>query len=36
MVSPAIQKIVQRFGVDKYGDALFVPVAGKKEDELGV
>jgi tungstate transport system substrate-binding protein len=36
MVSPAIQKIIQRFGVDKFGEALFVPVAGKKEDELGV
>jgi tungstate transport system substrate-binding protein len=36
MVSPAIQKIIQGFGVDKFGESLFVPVAGKKEEELGV
>jgi tungstate transport system substrate-binding protein len=36
MVSPPIQKIIQGFGVDKFGESLFVPVAGKKEDELGV
>ena len=36
MVSPAIQKVIQGFGVDKFGESLFVPIAGKKEDELGV
>jgi len=36
MVSPSTQKIIQRFGVDKFGESLFVPVAGKKEEELGV
>lgn len=36
MVSPSIQKIVQGFGVEKFGQSLFVPVAGMKEDELGV
>ena len=36
MVSPAIQKIIHGFGVDKFGESLFVPIAGKKEDELGV
>ncbi len=36
MVSPTTQKIIQGFGVDKFGESLFVPVAGKKEDELGV
>lgn len=36
MVSPSIQKIIQTFGVDKFGESLFVPIAGKKEDELGV
>lgn len=36
MVSPRVQKVIQGFGVDKFGESLFVPVAGKKEDELGV
>jgi tungstate transport system substrate-binding protein len=36
MVSPAAQKAIQSFGADKFGQPLFVPVAGKKEQELGV
>ena len=36
MVAPRTQKIIQSFGVDKFGQSLFVPVAGMKEDELGV
>lgn len=36
MVAPRTQKIIQGFGVDKFGQSLFVPVAGMKEDELGV
>jgi len=36
MVSPRTQKIIHMFGVDKFGQSLFVPVAGQKEDELGV
>ncbi|HEX6769719.1 MAG TPA: substrate-binding domain-containing protein [Candidatus Binatia bacterium] len=36
MVAPAIQKLIHGFGVDKFGESLFVPIAGKKEDELGV
>jgi len=36
MVSPPIQKVIHTFGVDKFGQSLFVPVAGLKEDELGV
>jgi tungstate transport system substrate-binding protein len=36
MVSPQTQKVIGSFGVEKFGQALFVPVAGKKEDELGV
>jgi len=36
MVSPRIQKVIQGFGVEKFGESLFVPIAGKKEDELGV
>lgn len=35
MVSPTTQKIIGEFGVDKYGEPLFSPDAGKQEDELG-
>jgi tungstate transport system substrate-binding protein len=35
MVAPQTQKVIQNFGVGKFGQPLFVPVAGKKEDELG-
>ena len=35
MVSADVQKIIKTFGVDKYGRALFVPLAGMKEDEVG-
>ncbi len=35
MVSPETQKIIADFGKDKYGQALFVPDAGKSEDEVG-
>jgi tungstate transport system substrate-binding protein len=35
MVAPQTQKVIQNFGVEKFGQPLFVPVAGKKEDELG-
>jgi tungstate transport system substrate-binding protein len=34
MLSPETQAVIKAFGVDKYGQALFVPVAGKKEEEL--
>jgi tungstate transport system substrate-binding protein len=36
MIAPRTQKIIHGFGVDKFGQSLFVPVAGMKEDELGV
>lgn len=36
LVAPATQKVIHGFGVDKFGEALFVPIAGKKEEELGV
>jgi tungstate transport system substrate-binding protein len=36
MVSPLTQKVIRNFGVEKFGQSLFVPVAGKKEEELGV
>lgn len=31
MVSPATQEIIKKFGVDKYGEPLFYPDAGKGE-----
>jgi tungstate transport system substrate-binding protein len=36
MVSPQAQGAIKSFGVEKFGQPLFVPVAGKKEEELGV
>jgi tungstate transport system substrate-binding protein len=36
MVAPQTQSVIRNFGVEKFGQPLFVPVAGKKEDELGV
>jgi tungstate transport system substrate-binding protein len=35
MVSPDVQKVIKTFGVDKYGQPLFVPVAGMKEEDVG-
>jgi tungstate transport system substrate-binding protein len=35
MVAPATQKLIGDFGKDKFGQALFVPDAGKSEDEVG-
>ena len=36
MVAPQTQNIIKSFGMEKFGQSLFVPVAGKKEEELGV
>jgi tungstate transport system substrate-binding protein len=36
MVAPQTQKVIRSFGMEKFGQSLFVPVAGKKEEELGV
>ena len=36
MVSPEAQALIKTYGVEKFGEPLFVPVAGKGEDELGV
>jgi tungstate transport system substrate-binding protein len=36
MVSPDTQKIIGDFGVDKFGQPLFFPDAGKSESELGL
>jgi len=35
MVSPEAQAAIKSFGVSKYGQPLFVPIAGKSEDEIG-
>jgi len=36
MVAPATQSFIRSFGIEKFGEPLFVPVAGKREEELGV
>jgi tungstate transport system substrate-binding protein len=35
MLSPEVQAVIKAFGVDRYGQPLFVPIAGKTEEELG-
>lgn len=35
MVAPQTQKVIGTFGVEKFGQSLFIPVAGKNEDLLG-
>jgi tungstate transport system substrate-binding protein len=35
MVAPQTQNVIKSFGVEKFRQALFVPVAGKNEEELG-
>ena len=35
LVSPEIQKFISTFGVDKYGQPLFFPDAGRTEAEVG-
>src|SRR5262245_18337647 len=35
MVAPETQNVIRNFGVEKFGQSLFIPVAGKKEEELG-
>lgn len=34
ILSPATQSAIATFGVDKYGRALFTPIAGKRDEEL--
>ena len=36
MVAPATQRVIGDFGRDRYGQALFVPDAGKAEAEVGL
>lgn len=35
MVAPATQQLIAQYGVDKYGEPLFFPDAGKTEAQLG-
>ena len=32
ILTPETQQIIKTFGIDKYGQALFVPIAGKKDE----
>jgi tungstate transport system substrate-binding protein len=34
MLAPETQAVIKRFGLDKYGQPLFVPVAGKQDEDL--
>jgi tungstate transport system substrate-binding protein len=34
MLTPETQQTIARFGVDKYQQALFVPIAGKKDEDF--
>ncbi len=36
MVAPDTQQVIGQFGLDKYGQALFVPDAGKPESAVGL
>jgi tungstate transport system substrate-binding protein len=35
MVAPEAQGVIKSFGVEKFGQPLFVPVAGMREEQLG-
>ena len=35
MVSPEVQAVIRTFGVDRYGQPLFVPIAGRTDEEVG-
>jgi tungstate transport system substrate-binding protein len=34
ILAPETQAVIKTFGVDKYGQPLFVPIAGKKDEDL--
>jgi tungstate transport system substrate-binding protein len=34
MLAPETQQMIAKFGLDKYGQALFVPIAGKKDEDF--
>jgi len=35
LVAPQTQTVIRNFGVEKFGQSLFIPVADKKEEDLG-
>ena len=35
MVAAETQAVIKSFGVEKYRQPLFVPIAGKREEEIG-
>jgi tungstate transport system substrate-binding protein len=35
IVSPQTQSVIKSFGIEKFGQSLFVPIAGKREEEIG-
>ena len=35
LLSPETQAVIKTFGVAKYGQPLFVPIAGKREEDIG-
>ena len=35
MVAPETQTVIKNFGVEKYGQPLFVPIAAKREEDIG-
>ena len=35
MVAPQTQSVIKSFGVEKFGQSLFVPVADKREEDVG-
>jgi tungstate transport system substrate-binding protein len=34
MLAPETQQVIAGFGIDKYGQALFVPIAGKRDEDF--
>jgi tungstate transport system substrate-binding protein len=34
MLAPETQQVIKTFGVEKYGQPLFVPIAGKTDDDF--
>jgi tungstate transport system substrate-binding protein len=34
MLAPETQAVIKAFGIDKYGQALFVPIAGKTDEDF--
>jgi tungstate transport system substrate-binding protein len=34
VLAPETQEVIRTFGMDRYGQALFVPIAGKKDEDL--